>query len=234
MSSSYHDPCTVWPKASSMSPSPIIQVQILRNHCLGVSNVHINRNSIWNTLVEQISMHTCVLKCVLALLPGSSPAFCHILYSAWQIACLVPRLLPNFLWHTIQYATKVGEEPGNEADVFMVDVFMVAESNSVHIVGGLLKFTLHHGAPVLIHRESDCHKEAHTSLCLSQQMVGMKPPMIRHVKVLCLEFKKATPNKHTVAELMKLTFTVRRQRILTAPVSMKSLLKTYPPFRQYN
>ena len=167
VSSSYHDPCTVWPKASSMSPSPIIQVQILRNHCLGVSNVHINRNSIWNTLVEQISMHTCVLKCVLALLPGSSPAFCHILYSAWQIACLVPRLLPNFLWHTIQYATKVGEEPGNEADVFMVDVFMVAESNSVHIVSGLLKFTLHHGAPVLIHRESDCHKEAHTSLCLS-------------------------------------------------------------------
>ena len=65
-------------------------------------------------------------------------------------------------------------------------------------------------------------------------MVGMKPPMIRHVKVLCLEFKKATPNKHTVAELMKLTFTVRRQRILTVPVSMEFLLKTHPPFRQYN
>ena len=58
----------------------------------------------------------------------------------------------------------------------------------------------------------------------------------RHVKVLSLEFKKAKPNKHAVAELMKRTFTVRRQRILTTPgpVSMESLLKTYPPFRQYN
>jgi len=62
---------------------------------------------------------------------------------------------------------KVGEEPGNEADVFMVDVFMIAETNSVYTVGGLLKFTLHHGASLLIHRESDCRKEAHTSLCLS-------------------------------------------------------------------
>jgi len=56
----------------------------------------------------------------------------------------------------------------------------------------------------------------------------------RHVKVLCLEFKKATPNKHAVADLMKLTFTVQRQRILTAPVSMESLLKAYPSFRQCN
>lgn len=56
----------------------------------------------------------------------------------------------------------------------------------------------------------------------------------RHVKVLSLEFKKGKPNKHAVAELMKRTFSVRRQRILTAPLSMESLLKTYPPLKQYN
>ena len=56
----------------------------------------------------------------------------------------------------------------------------------------------------------------------------------RHVKVLSLEYKKAKPNKHSVADLMKRTFTVRGQRILNAPVSMESLLKTYPPLREYN
>lgn len=56
----------------------------------------------------------------------------------------------------------------------------------------------------------------------------------RHVKVLSLEYKKAKPNKHSVADLMKRTFAVRRQRILNAAVSMESLLKTYPPLREYN
>ena len=59
-------------------------------------------------------------------------------------------------------------------------------------------------------------------------------PPYRHVKVLSSEFKKGKPNKHAVAELMKRTFSVQRQRILTAPLSMQSLLKTYPPLKQYN
>ena len=56
----------------------------------------------------------------------------------------------------------------------------------------------------------------------------------RHVNVLSLEYKKAKPNKHSVADLTKQPFTVRRQRILNAPVSMESLMKTYPPLREYN
>ena len=55
----------------------------------------------------------------------------------------------------------------------------------------------------------------------------------RHTKILSLEWKKSKPNKHAVSELMRRTFTVRRERIMSSPVPMDSLLSTYPPLRQY-
>ena len=55
----------------------------------------------------------------------------------------------------------------------------------------------------------------------------------RHVKILSLEWKKHKPNKHAISELMRRTFVVRRQRILSSPVAVDSLLGSYPPLRQY-
>lgn len=55
----------------------------------------------------------------------------------------------------------------------------------------------------------------------------------RHKKILSLEWKKSKPNKHAVSELMRRTFTARRERILSSPVPMESLLSTYPPLKQY-
>ena len=43
----------------------------------------------------------------------------------------------------------------------------------------------------------------------------------RHVKLLSLEYKKAKPNKHSVTELMKRTFSFRRRRILAGDLSME-------------
>ena len=56
----------------------------------------------------------------------------------------------------------------------------------------------------------------------------------RHLKILSLEWKKSKPNKHFIGELMKQTFAVRRQRILTSQVSTEILLKDYSPRQQYN
>ena len=81
VSSSYHDrPLHCMANSIIMSPSPTIQVQILRNQHLGVSDVHINRNSIWNTLCRaSFRSYMCTEMC----------------------SSLAPRLLPNFLSHTI-------------------------------------------------------------------------------------------------------------------------------------
>ena len=49
----------------------------------------------------------------------------------------------------------------------------------------------------------------------------------RQIKILSLEWKKSKPNKHAVSELMRRTFTVRRERILSSPVPMDSLISTY-------
>ena len=56
----------------------------------------------------------------------------------------------------------------------------------------------------------------------------------RHVKLLSLEYKKAKPNKHSVTELMKRTFSFRRRRILAGDLSMEMLLKRYPPLKEYS
>ena len=52
-------------------------------------------------------------------------------------------------------------------------------------------------------------------------------------KVLCLEWKKNKPNTIVIADLMRRTYVVRRQKILSTQLSMGNLLKTYPPLQQY-
>ena len=55
----------------------------------------------------------------------------------------------------------------------------------------------------------------------------------RHVKILALEWKKSKPNRHSVGELMRRTFGIRRQKILSSQVSLDCLLQCYPPLQQY-
>lgn len=53
----------------------------------------------------------------------------------------------------------------------------------------------------------------------------------RHVTLLKAECKKANPNKHSYRELMKRTFTFRRQAILQKPMSVDQLMSTYPAMK---
>ena len=54
----------------------------------------------------------------------------------------------------------------------------------------------------------------------------------RHLKVLQLEEKKVTPNKHVVADLMARTYPFRRQEIMEHPQLLEQLLKTYPSLQR--
>lgn len=53
----------------------------------------------------------------------------------------------------------------------------------------------------------------------------------RHVILLKAECKKANPNKHSYRELMKRTFTFRRQAILQKPMSVNQLMSTHPAMK---
>lgn len=55
----------------------------------------------------------------------------------------------------------------------------------------------------------------------------------RHVNFLGLEYKKSKINKHAVADLMRRTFPIRRQKILEGIVSIDRLLHTYPPLKEF-
>ena len=50
----------------------------------------------------------------------------------------------------------------------------------------------------------------------------------RRVAQLKSECKKANPNKYTYQDLMKRTFSFRRQMLLEKPISVQELMSTYP------
>lgn len=53
----------------------------------------------------------------------------------------------------------------------------------------------------------------------------------RHVTLLKAECKKAKPNKHSYRELMKRTFSFRRQALLQKPMSVDQLMSMYPALK---
>ena len=53
----------------------------------------------------------------------------------------------------------------------------------------------------------------------------------RHVTLLKAECKKANPNKYTYQDLMKRTFSFRRQMLLENPISVEQLMADYPAMK---
>ena len=53
----------------------------------------------------------------------------------------------------------------------------------------------------------------------------------RHVTLLKAECKKVNPNKLSCRELMKRTFSFRRQALLQKPLSVDQLMTTYPAIK---
>lgn len=53
----------------------------------------------------------------------------------------------------------------------------------------------------------------------------------RHVKMLQLESQKPSPDKHTIRNLMDLTYRLRRQEIEKG-MEITAILKVYPPLKK--
>ena len=55
-----------------------------------------------------------------------------------------------------------------------------------------------------------------------------------HMSSLKKEHARITPRPHVMADLMKKTFHVRRQEIMTSPTTVTNLLKAYPSLKKYD
>ena len=53
----------------------------------------------------------------------------------------------------------------------------------------------------------------------------------RHNRALKVEFQKIKPNRALVAELMKLSFEMRRNRIISESIPLSEILSSYPFLR---